>query len=246
MARHASKLVELAQSWIGKKESDGSHKEIIDIYNGHKPLARGYKVKYTDSWCATTGSALAIKLGYTDIIPLECSCGHQIELWKKLGCWVENDAHVPGPGEYIYYDWNDTGKGDCTGWPEHVGVVEKVSNGMITVIEGNYSNAVKRRKIEVNAKNIRGYGVPKYDAAPKKEIAAVKKDESKYYDKYTGKAATLDDVLKAVGVPTKYRGNWAKRKPLAMAQGISNYTGKSSQNLKIIALAREGKLKKVL
>ena len=62
------------QGWIGRKESDGSHKEIIDIYNNHKPLAQNYKVKYTDSWCMTTTSAAYIQAGLADIFPLECSC----------------------------------------------------------------------------------------------------------------------------------------------------------------------------
>lgn len=166
MSKYASKIIELAQSWIGKKESDGSHKEIIDIYNGHRPLARGYRVKYTDAWCATTISALAIKLGYTNIIPTECGCGQMIALFQKLGSWVESDAYVPKAGDVIFYDWDDAGTGDNTGWPEHVGIVEKVSGGTITVIEGNYSNAVKRRTLQVNGKNIRGYGVPKYDKEP--------------------------------------------------------------------------------
>lgn len=50
MARYASKVVAQAEAWIGCKESDGSHKKIIDVYNSHKPLARGYKLKYTDAW----------------------------------------------------------------------------------------------------------------------------------------------------------------------------------------------------
>lgn len=164
MGKYASEMVKLMQSWVGKKESDKSHQEIIDIYNAHKPLARGYKVKYSDAWCATTVSAAAIKLGYTDIIPTECGCGQMIELFKAIGAWEENDAHVPAPGDIIFYDWGDTGKGDNTGWPEHVGVVESVIDGKITVIEGNYNDSVKRRKISVNSKNLRGYGVPKYDA----------------------------------------------------------------------------------
>lgn len=179
VGKYASVLVNQAQKWIGLNESDGTHKSIIDLYNRHAPLARNYKVKYTDAWCATFGSALAIKLGYTDIIPTECGCGDQIELWKKIGCWVEDDRHVPEPGEYIYYDWNDTGLGDNTGWPEHVGIVEKVENNIITVIEGNYDNAVKRRVIKVNGKNIRGYGVPKYDPeAEVKKETIVKQDTS--------------------------------------------------------------------
>ena len=53
---------------------------------------------------------------------------------------------------------------------DHVGIVEKVEDGAITVIEGNYSNSVKRRTIQVNDKYIRGYGVPKYDEAPKTAV----------------------------------------------------------------------------
>lgn len=179
VGKYASVLVNQAQKWVGLNESDGTHKSIIDLYNKHTPLARNYKVKYTDAWCATFGSALAIKLGYTDIIPTECGCGNQIELWKKMGCWIEDDSHVPEPGEYIYYDWNDSGSGDNTGWPEHVGVVEKVENNIITVIEGNYNNAVKRRVIKVNGKNIRGYGAPKYDPETDvKKETIVKQDTS--------------------------------------------------------------------
>lgn len=156
------KIVNMAVSYLGYKESDGSHRKIIDIYNAHKPLARGYKVKYTDAWCATFVSAMAIKCGITDIIPTECGCGKMIELFKKLGAWQESDAHVPQPGDVMFYDWDDSGKGDTTGDPEHVGIVEKVSGNTITVIEGNYSNSVKRRTMTVNGKYIRGYGVPKY------------------------------------------------------------------------------------
>lgn len=61
--------VNAAVSYLGCKESNGSHKKIIDLYNSHKPLARNYAVKYTDSWCATFVSAMAIKTGLTDIIP---------------------------------------------------------------------------------------------------------------------------------------------------------------------------------
>jgi hypothetical protein len=99
------KIVSIAQSYIGCKESDGSHRKIIDLYNSHKPLARGYAVKYTDAWCSTFASAVAIAAGMTDIIPTECGCGKHIELFKKLGSWQEDDAYVPKPGDYIFYDW---------------------------------------------------------------------------------------------------------------------------------------------
>lgn len=165
----ASEVVKQAQAWVGRKESDGSHKEIIDVYNSHKPLARGYAVKYTDAWCSTFVSAVAIKLGYTDIIPTECGCEKHIQLFKDIGEWVEDENRVPNPGDIIFYDWEDNGVGDNKGNADHIGIVEKVSGSTITVIEGNLNDAVGRRNIAVNGKYIRGYAVPKYDVEEIKE-----------------------------------------------------------------------------
>lgn len=157
-----AKVVAQARSWLGCKESNGSHKKIIDLYNSHKPLARGYPVKYTDAWCSTFASAVAIACGLTDIIPTECGCEKHIQLFKKLGSWEENDAYVPKPADYIFYDWDDNGVGECTGAADHIGVVETVNGNSMTIIEGNMSNAVGRRNLKVNARYIRGYGVPNY------------------------------------------------------------------------------------
>ena len=177
MAKYASNVVKQAVSWLGCKESNGTHKQIIDVYNSHKPLARGYAVKYTDAWCSTFVSAVAIKLGYTDIIPTECGCEKHTLLFKEKGIWVENENRVPNPGDIIFYDWDDNGVGDNRGSADHVGIVEKVSGNTITVIEGNYNNSVCRREIAVNAKYIRGYGVPRYDAEPSvKSVSEVAKE----------------------------------------------------------------------
>ena len=169
-------IVKQAQAWVGLKESDGSHKNIIDIYNTLNPLPRGYKLKYPDAWCAGTISALAIVCKATDIIPQECSCTKMIELAKGMGIWVETDSYKPAPGDILMYDWDDSGVGENKNGPDHVGIVEKVSGNTITVIEGNYSNAVKRRTVLVNGKYIRGYIVPKYEAEkanePKVEASA--------------------------------------------------------------------------
>jgi hypothetical protein len=172
----ANKVISLAQEWVGKKESDGTHREIIDIYNSHKPHPRGYKMTYDAPWCAATISALAIKSGYTNIIPVECSCSKMIELFKALGSWCEDDGRKPNPGDIIFYDWEDNGVGDNLGSPDHVGIVEAVDGNKITVIEGNYSNAVRHRTLYVNGKYIRGYGIPKYPISPSKSIDELAKE----------------------------------------------------------------------
>ncbi len=159
------RIVAVFEGWYGLKESDGSHMRILDIYNGHRPLPRGYKVKRSEAWCAAAVSAAAIQAGLTDIIPVECGCGEQINLWQQMGRWQEKDDYVPQAGDYIYYDWKDSGDyavTDNKGWPRHVGLVVSVSGNNIRVIEGNKSNAVEYREIPVNGRYIRGYGLPDY------------------------------------------------------------------------------------
>lgn len=156
------KVASTAIKYLGYKESNGSHKKIIDIYNNHKPLAQNYRVKYTDAWCATYTSAISILCGLTDIMPTECSCPRMIELYKKLGRWKEADGYKPSVGDIVMYDWQDNGKGDNTGTADHVGIVTKVSGDTITVIEGNMDNAVGYRTLKVNGRYIRGYCLPDY------------------------------------------------------------------------------------
>ena len=163
-AQIRARVVARAKSWLGCKESDGSHKKIIDLYNSQKPLPVGYKVTYTDAWCDTFASAVAVAEDLTDIIPTECGCGRHIDLFKKMGRWVEDDAYVPSPGDYLFYDWQDSGLGDNTGGADHVGIVTDVDGNKITVIEGNKNDAVEYRTISVNGKYIRGYGVPDYES----------------------------------------------------------------------------------
>ena len=167
-------IVKQAQAWLGYKESNGTHGIIIDVYNAHKPLARGYKVKLTDEWCATFVSSVFIKCKATDIFKTECSCTKIIEHLKALGAWEEKDNYTPKAGDLLLYDWEDKKdySGDNTNKPNHIGIVETVSNGVITVIEGNYKQAVTRRKIKVNGRYIRGFGVPKYEEEKQPQQAA--------------------------------------------------------------------------
>lgn len=228
MAYNRTEIVNQAKLWLGCNESDGSHKKIIDVYNAHNPLARNYRVKYTDHWCATFVSAVAIKCGYTKIIPLECSCYYMIEGFKKLNRWVEADDYTPKPGDIIFYDWQDSGRGDNVGTPDHVGVVETVTGGNITVIEGNYSEAVKRRTMAVNARYIRGYGVPKYDDnAPvktettKPETVRQDVDSADFYSKSI--AGTYKVTASSLNVRTG--AGTGKRIRIALPKGttVQNY-----------------------
>lgn len=161
-------IADLALSLVGLNEKDGSFKPIIDIYN---KATSGYNVKYTDAWCATFVSALAIMQGIQDIFPLECSCARMVKKAQAMGIWVENDAFVPQIGDIIMYDWQDNGKGDNKGNPDHVGIVVNVAGTSITVVEGNKAERVGKRVLSVNGKYIRGYITPRYsDTIPTQNV----------------------------------------------------------------------------
>lgn len=157
-------VVALANSWLGKSEANGGYREIIDIYNSQQSFPRSVKMQYNWPWCACTWSAIAIKLGYTAIMPVEISCNYLIQAAKRMGCWVENDGYTPQPGDAILYDWQDNGSGDNIGTPDHIGTVVEVNKntGYMVVVEGNYSNAVKKRTIALDGRYIRGFITPRY------------------------------------------------------------------------------------
>ena len=140
-----------AQSWVGCKESNGSHKKIIDIYNGYNPASG--KIGYRTPWCAAFVSAVAIKTGNTAVIPVHSYCPSMLNLFAEK---TYNKKYTPNGGDVIFFDWNHNKV------PDHVGMVEKTSGDNVTTIEGNYSDAVKRRTFKKGYSLLLAYGLPNY------------------------------------------------------------------------------------
>lgn len=157
----AQDVLNVMRSWLGYSEANGKYKQIIDLYNSHKPLARGYAVQYDDEWCDTTVSAAAIKAGAVDLIGTECGCEQHVKIFQSKGIWIEDGTITPKPGDIILYNWDD-GTQPNDGYSDHIGYVESVSGNTITCIEGNKGEAVARRTLKVGNGNIRGYARPKY------------------------------------------------------------------------------------
>lgn len=80
-------------------------------------------------------------------------------------------------------------------------------------------------------------------------IKTDKTDITKYYPQYTGNSPRVDEVLSAIGANSDYDMTQTKpylrRKPIATANGIKNYSGTAAQNNKIIKQAKDGKLRRV-
>ena len=165
------KVADIINAWVGTTKGSAKHREILEIYNGHKPLARGYKMQVKDAYCAATVSAAYIKAGIAEYTGTECGVEKFVQIAKNKGIWVENDAHFCHVGGACVYDWDDTGKGDCTGAGDHIGIVTQVNSaaGTFVVAEGNMSGGkVGKRTMAINGKYIRGFICPDFAAIAKK------------------------------------------------------------------------------
>lgn len=186
-----AKVVTTARNYLGYMVADGSHKQIIDLYNTITPLPRGYKMAYSAPWCAAFVSAVFHKLGLD--FPKECSCAEMIELYKAKGQWVEDDAYRPQEGDLLFYDWQDGSNYAATdnkGAPDHVGIITLVTSNTISVIEGNKGNAVGIRSLPINGRYIRGFATPDYDGA----AAKITMDKTSSYRETIKKTCGLADA----------------------------------------------------
>ena len=201
----ADQIIGIYTGWIGYSEANGKHKQIIDLYNSHKPLARGYKMPYDKPWCDVTLSAAFIAAGDVSIIGgTECGVHEHVKLFQKAGIWKGKTR--PVRGDIIVFDWQPDGLND------HIGIVETVSGDTVTTIEGNYHDAVSRRTIAYNDGQIAGYARPLYAAQ-----IAPKQPEEKEDDKTPGK---LSETPKWVARVT------------AEALNVRAYAGKEYPNIK--------------
>ena len=158
----AKDVLKVAKGWIGYSEDNGKFKEILDLYNSYRPRARGYAIKLTDEWCDAFASAVAIKANAVALIGTEVGCEKHITIFKKKGIWIEDGTITPRPGDIIMYSWG-VKKQPNDKPADHIGYVETVKDGIITIIEGNKGEVVGRRTKRIGDSEIRGYARPKYD-----------------------------------------------------------------------------------
>lgn len=76
--------------------------------------------------------------------------GEQVKLARQMGIYTAN-MELAKPDDLIIFDWQGV-----NGWPDHVGFIKEIKNGVITTIEGNYKGTVGGRIIALNSKFING------------------------------------------------------------------------------------------
>ena len=69
----------------------------------------------------------------------------------------------PAPGMIIFFDWDNKGSSGPQdgqdGQADHVGIVQKVENGIVYTIEGNSGDSCRVNQYPVGYYEILGYGV---------------------------------------------------------------------------------------
>ena len=105
---------------------------------------------------------------------------------------------------------------------------KEISDAMLLYIKsgGNVLNGLRKRR-------------------NKERELFLKCSTSNFYPKYNGASKDIDVVLSSIGVNSIFYGNYKKRIPLAEVNGVRNYTGSMSDNIKLLSLAKSGNLKKV-
>ena len=131
---------------------------------GGQPYWSWYGFNSRVEWCACFVSWCANECGYIDagVIPRFAGCTGGANWFKDRGQWQERD-YVPRPGDLIFYDWDDKGSsGPQDDVPDHVGIVERVENGVVYTVEGNSGDSCRQRSYAVGHYEIWGYGCPIY------------------------------------------------------------------------------------
>ena len=160
-ASQRDRVLAAAAAMVGVKGGSAEHQRLVDDYNSVRPLPVGYAVKNTDDWCDIFTTVIFQREGLSDLIGRECGVERHIHIFQRLGIWNEDGNSTPSAGDIITFNWDkDTQQND--GWADHIGIVEKVENGIIHTIEGNSNNVVKRNTYRIGHGNIRGFATPRY------------------------------------------------------------------------------------
>ena len=124
---------------------------------GGEPYWSWYGYNSRVAWCAIFVSWCADQCGYLDISVLpkmEGVCPY-VDWFIERGQWQGRD-YEPMPGDIIFFDWENDGLAD------HVGIVEKVENGLIYTVEGNSGDRCSENRYYLGSAPIYGFGLPLY------------------------------------------------------------------------------------
>ena len=175
------RVLEIARAEIGYREKNSA----AGLDDKTANAGSGNYTKYARDLDAIPGFYNGPKQGFA-----WCDCWYDWLLVKAFGadlgrrmlCQPENSAGAgcyysalyyrqagrfhdskPEPGDQIFFTYQ-------TGEVSHTGIVEAVSGGIVTTIEGNSSDGVVRRSYAYGSRVIYGYGQPDWSLAASVDV----------------------------------------------------------------------------
>ena len=126
---------------------------------GGETYWRWYGFDERVDWCAIFVSWCANECGYLEngVLPSFAVCYAGEDWFKSREQWQDN-TYTPSPGDIIFFDWDYPDEGGQDGIPNHVGIVEKVEDGIVYTIEGNSGDSCRQKSYPVGYYEIYGYG----------------------------------------------------------------------------------------
>lgn len=111
-------------------------------------------------WCACFVSWCANECGYIEagVIPKFALCDDGVNWFRERGLWQDN-SYEPRAGDIIFFDWDSDGQ---DGSSDHVGIVDRVENGVVYTVEGNSGDSCRQNSYSIGYYEILGYGTPAY------------------------------------------------------------------------------------
>ncbi|MBR0040964.1 MAG: peptidoglycan-binding protein [Oscillospiraceae bacterium] len=154
IAEAKQKLVAWANAQVGYAETGDNRNK----YAQGKYAAYGWDVQ-SQPWCdvfvdagfiETFGLELAAKLTYQPRGAFSALCSRSAQYYKNNGAYFCS----PEIGDQVFFN--------VSGGINHTGIVVAVSGGVVTAVEGNSSDMVRRNAYGIGSSYINGYGRPNW------------------------------------------------------------------------------------
>ena len=165
IAEAKAKLVAWANNQIGYAEGANNYNKYADKWTA----AGGWNVQ-NQPWCdifvdvgfiETFGLDLASRLTYQPKGGFSALCSASAQFYKNNGAYF----YSPEVGDQVFFN--------VSGGINHTGIVVSVSGGVVTTIEGNSSDMVRRNSYATGSSYINGYGRPNWGLFSGEDIGPV-------------------------------------------------------------------------
>ena len=148
---------------IGRAFTVGGNQAIVEVAltqvgnEGGQPYWSWWGLSYRVEWCAIFVSWCADQCGYLDagVLPKMEGVRPYVDWFMERGQWQGRD-YEPSPGDIIFFDWESDGLAD------HVGIVERVEDGLIYTVEGNSGDRCVENRYYLSSAPVCGFGLPLY------------------------------------------------------------------------------------